>query len=318
VLHYLNAERVTLHGHFSPDLPPVLTIDSGDSVQLQCLDAGWGLEAMDGIGHERRRIEPREPLLDDGHCLTGPISVRGAEPGMTLAVHIETIEVGQWGFTFAGGWPSAWNDGLGVSATGVMHKWTFDHKAMTAQNQHGHIVRLRPFMGIYGVAPALPGVHSTVPPRPTGGNIDCKELIAGSTLYLPVEVPGALFSVGDGHAAQGDGEICVTAIECPMDRVDLRFELVEDMPLTFPIARTPHGWVAMGFHEDLNEALVIALESMLSLMKRLHGLERLDALALASVTVDFRVTQVVNEVRGVHAILPHDAIQHASTDGQKV
>ncbi|MCA9907620.1 MAG: acetamidase/formamidase family protein, partial [Anaerolineae bacterium] len=153
------------------------------------------------------------------------------------------------------------------------------------------------------------GVHSTVPPRPTGGNIDCKELIVGSTLYLPIAVEGGLFSTGDGHAVQGDGEICVTAIECPVDRVDLTFDLLDDMPLTTPIANTPAGWITLGFHEDLDEALVIALEAIVALLQRLHGLSRLDALALASLTVDFRITQVVNQVRGVHAVLPHGAIR---------
>lgn len=111
--------------------------------------------------------------------------------------------------------------------------------------------------GVYGMPPAKPGVHSTIPPRPTGGNIDCKELIAGSTLYLPIEVEGGLFSTGDGHVAQGDGEVSITAIECPMERVDLSFEVLDDMPLSTPIAKTAAGWVTMGFHEDLDEAMVI-------------------------------------------------------------
>ena len=157
--------------------------------------------------------------------------------------------------------------------------------------------------------PAESGVHSTVPPRRTGGNMDCKELIAGSTLYLPIELDGGLFSVGDGHAVQGDGEISVTAIECPMERVDLTFEVLENMPLAMPVANTPAGWIALGFHADLDEAAALAVEGMLGLMKRLHGLERLDALALASLVVDLRVTQMVNEVRGVHAVLPHGAIR---------
>ncbi len=308
-LHSIAAERATLHGHFSRDLPPVLTIDPGDSVRFQCLDAGWGLEPHNGIDIHRREFEGRDSALDSGHALTGPIAIRGAEPGMTLVVGIDMLQVGVWGSTMAGGWSSAWNDRLGVSDKGVIHTWTFNHEAQTARNQHGHTVTLRPFMSIYGMPPAASGVHSTIPPRATGGNIDCKELTAGSTLYLPIQVPGGLFSVGDGHAAQGDGEISITAIECPMDRVDLTFELRNDMPFSTPVAKTPVGWTAMGFHEDLDEALVIALEAMLFLLKRLHGLERLDALALASVTVDFRVTQVVNGVRGVHAVLPHGAIR---------
>jgi len=308
-IHRLEATRATLHGHFSPELPPALAIDPGDTVRFQCLDSGWGLEPHNGADIHRREFEGRDPVLDDGHALTGPVFIRGAKPGMTLAVRIDAIQVGQWGTTFAGGWPSAWNEKLGITGEGVFHIWTFNHEARTATNQHEHTVTLRPFMGIYGMPPAEPGVHSTVPPRRTGGNMDCKELTVGSTLYLPIEVEGGLFSVGDGHAAQGDGEISVTAIECPMDRVDLTFDLMDDMPLSTPIANTPVGWVTLGFHLDLDEAVVMALEAMLALLKRLHGLERLDALALASVTVDFRVTQMVNNVRGVHAILPHGAIR---------
>jgi acetamidase/formamidase len=308
-MHNLKAERATLHGHFSRDLPPILTIDPGDSVQFQCLDANWGLEPYNGVDVRRREIAGRDPVLDSGHALTGPILIRGAKSGSTLAVSINEIQVGQWGTTMAGGWPNAWNDRLGVSKTGVFHIWAFDQAAQTARNQHGHVVAIRPFMGVYGVAPADHGVHPTFPPRVTGGNIDCKDLIAGSTLYLPIAVDGALFSVGDGHAAQGDGEVSVTAIECPMDRVDLTFDVLDDMPISLPVANTSAGWITFGFHEDLDEALIIALESMLTLLKRLHGLKRLDALALASVTVDFHVTQVVNTIRGVHAVLPHGAIR---------
>lgn len=308
-LHHLKAERATLHGHFSTDLKPVLHIQPGDSVRFQCLDSGWGLEPHNGIDIHRRELEGRDPVLDDGHALTGPVYIEGARPGMTLAVRVDALEVGEWGTTMAGGWPSYWNQRLGITDQGVFHIWTFDREAQTATNQHGHTVSIRPFMGIYGMPPAEAGIHTTIPPRPTGGNIDCKELTPGSTLYLPIAVEGGLFSVGDGHAAQGDGEISITAIECPMDRVDLTFDLLDDMPLTTPVANTPAGWIALGFHEDLDEALVIALEAMLLLMNRLHGLDRLHALALASVTVDFHITQVVNGVRGVHAVLPHGAIR---------
>lgn len=309
MLHELKAERDTLNGHFSRDLAPVLTIDPGDTVRFQCLDSGWGLEPHNGVNMERLQSERRNPDLDHGHALTGPVAVRGAKAGQTLAVRIDSLQVGQWGTTFVGGWKADWNDRLGVSDHGIFHVWTFDHEAQIAHNQRGHSVKMRPFMGVMGMPANVDGIQSTIPPRRTGGNMDCKELIAGSTLYLPIEVDGGLFSTGDGHAVQGNGEVCVTAIECPMDGVDLTFDVVDDMPLTTPVANTPAGWVALGFHEDLDEALVIALESMLTLMKRLHGLERLDALALASLTVDMCITQVVNGVRGVHALLPHGAIR---------
>jgi acetamidase/formamidase len=143
-----------------------------------------------------------------------------------------------------------------------------------------------------------------------GGNIDCKELVAGSTLYLPISVPLGLFSVGDGHAVQADGEVSSTAIECPMERVELTFSLDETRSLTTPCAHTPAGWITMGFHEDLHEASMIALEAMLDLMSHQYALSRRDAMALASLIVDLHITQLVNAgIRGVHAILPHGAFQ---------
>jgi acetamidase/formamidase len=154
--------------------------------------------------------------------------------------------------------------------------------------------------------PDEPGVHSTIPPRRCGGNIDCKELVAGTTLYLPIPVDGAHFSAGDGHAAQGDGEVSGTAIETPVDAM-LTLDLRDDLPLDWPIARTHDAWLAFGFDEHLGLAARIAVDGMLDLMVREHGLSRPDALGFASVLVDLRVTQVVNQVLGVHAVLRDDA-----------
>lgn len=164
-------------------------------------------------------------------------------------------------------------------------------------------------MGVMGMPPDEPGRHPTPPPRRTGGNLDCKELVAGSSLFLPIEVPGGLFSVGDGHAAQGDGEVCVTAIECPMERVVLTFILHPEMRINMPRARTAEGWLGLGVHEDLHEATFLALEEILDLMEGLFQTDRRNALALASVVVDVRVTQIVNGVQGVHAVLPHGAVR---------
>jgi acetamidase/formamidase len=157
--------------------------------------------------------------------------------------------------------------------------------------------------------PPEPGVHATGPPRAWGGNLDCKELVAGTTLYLPVPVDGALFSAGDGHARQGDGEVSSTAIECPLERAELSLTLREDFELRTPLARTRDSWIALGLGGSLDEAAANATDAMLALMERELGLERRDALALASVVVDLRVTQVVNGVLGVHAVLRDDAIR---------
>jgi acetamidase/formamidase len=151
-------------------------------------------------------------------------------------------------------------------------------------------------------------MHSGWFPRATGGNMDCKELGEGAVLYLPVEAPGALFSCGDAHAVQGDGEVSGMAIECMMARADLRFEVWDNFPITTPHIRNRNGWVTLGFGEDLDAATAVAINAMLDLIMRQHGVSRQDALSLASVTVDLRITQLVNGVRGVHAILPHGAI----------
>jgi acetamidase/formamidase len=311
-LHEIEPTRQTLHGSFSRDWPPILTIDPGDTVCFCTLDAAWGLTGPEA---PRSKFEPRIPGRDDGHALCGPIAIRGAEPGMTLEVELRQILPGEWGWTEAGGWDSALNQRLGVVG-GKSHRldWRLDARTMTGRDQFGRTVALAPFMGVMGMPPDEPGVHSTGPPRQQGGNIDCRELVAGSALFLPIAVPGGLFSVGDGHAAQGDGEASGVAIECPMQRVEIAFHLHErgTLPLQAPHARTPAGWITFGFHQDLNEATVAALDAMLLLMQAQHGLERRHALALASVVVHLRITQVVNGVRGVHALLPHDAIRRGA------
>lgn len=301
--HEIPLERRTLHGHFSRDLQPILTVDSGDTVAFSCLDAGWNIEPG-------RKFEPRSDELDDGHALIGPIEIRGAKAGQTLEVRIDEVRVGTWGATFAGGWQTPFNDELGVSdGDGVALEWALDADTGVARDENRREVDLRPFPGVLGMPPPEPGVHSTGPPRPFGGNIDCKELVAGTKLLLPIPVNGALFSAGDGHARQGDGEVSQTAIECPLERLELTVTLEDEPRLETPAAWTPDAWLTFGFHEDLDRAAAIATDAMLKLMGRELDLERRDALALASVVVDLRVTQMVNGVRGVHALLAHDAIR---------
>ena len=306
-LHEIPLERRTLHGHFSRDLEPVLTVDPGDTIAISTLDAGWGLE---GGAHARRRFEPRDSELDAGHPLIGPVEVRGARAGQVLEVRIEHIRVGEFGITDAGGWPTPINTRLGVdSGNEQVLAWELDADAGIGRDQFGREVDLHPFLGVLGMPPPEPGVWPTGPPRIWGGNLDCKELVAGTTLFLPIPVDGALFSAGDGHARQGDGEVSGNAIEAPFERAELTLLVRDDLELGTPIAWTPAAWIALGVDEDLDEAARSALVGMIELMEREHGLERRDALALASVAVDLRVTQVVNRVSGVHAMLPHDAIR---------
>jgi acetamidase/formamidase len=303
VIHEIPLERRTLHGQFSRDLEPVLTVDSGDTIAISCLNAGWWTIANE-------RYPERDEERDRGHALIGPVEVRGATAGQTLEVAIGPIRVGPWGVTEAGGWETALNSRLGVSDLEQWSlRWTLDPDAGLGRDQFGREVTLSPFLGVLGMPPPEPGLHSTQPPRPWGGNIDCVELVAGTTLFLPIPVDGALFSAGDGHARQGDGEVSQLAIECPVERAELTLSVRDDLPLETPIARTAGAWITFGFDEDLDEAAAIAVDAMLELMGREHGIERRDALALASVAVDLRVTQLVNRAQGIHAILRHDTIR---------
>lgn len=304
----MEPEHRTLHGLFSRELPAVLTIDSGDTVYFRTLDAGWGLEPPDELGLQRRKWELQDPKRGDGHALCGPVAVRGARPGDVLEVRIGELRPATWGWTYAGGRKRTLNARIGIESEETLLSWTLDPESMTGSTQYGQTIPLRPFMGVMGMPPAQPGTQPTAPPRVCGGNIDCKELVAGSVLYLPVEVEGALFSTGDGHAAQGDGEICGQAIECPMDLAELTFTVRSDMFLSTPRAHTPAGWLTFGFDTDLNEAVVHAINGMLDLLCEQLDLSRPQAAALASVMVDLRVTQVVNGVCGVHALLPDDAL----------
>jgi acetamidase/formamidase len=262
-------------GFFSVDYEPVETVDPGGSVSFKTFNAGWHWDPGDDQGRPE----------GGGHALAGPFEVRGAKAGGTLVVRIDEVTPRGWGETFAPDVKLGWTLADGV--------WT---------SERGTRVPSAPFLGVIGMPPPEPGEHSTGPPRRWGGNIDCKLLVAGTTLYLPIPVDGALLLAGDCHGAQGDGEVSGTAIECPLERGTLTLDL-SDVELRMPVARTNDAWVAFGFDEDLDVAADLATETMLDLMERELGLDRNHALALASVSVDLHVTQVVNGAKGVHAIL---------------
>jgi acetamidase/formamidase len=267
-----------LRGFFSRGYEPVFSVEPGEAVSFQALNARWRWDAdVDG-----------DRPQGAGHALNGPIEVRGARAGQTLAVQIEEVVPRGWGETFAEGERFLWQlDG---------DVWRLGERGVPSA----------PFLGVIGMPPPEPGEHSTIPPRRFGGNIDCKELVAGTTLFLPIPVDGALFSAGDGHAAQGDGEVSGTAIECS-SRAQLTLDLRDDLRLEWPCARIDGAWLTFGFDRDLTAAAWKANDGMLALLRREHGLERSEALALASVVVDLRVTQLVNGVLGVHAVLRDDA-----------
>ncbi|PSL41798.1 acetamidase/formamidase [Planomicrobium soli] len=311
MIHNIKLDSHNMHSSFSRNYEPILTIDSGDSIQLKTPDIQWGYSESEG--QERTIFSSREKEEQPGHPLVGPIAIKGAKPGMVLEVRTNNVIPGWYGRNWAGGLPSWQNEKLGLTESERLElDWKLDATTSTGSCKIGNRefrVSLSPFLGLMGVAPSEPGVHRTTPPRYCGGNIDCKELTKGSSLFLPIAVEDALFSLGDGHALQGDGESSGTAIECPMDLVDLTLIVHEDMTLNMPRANTAAGWITFGFNEDLNEAAAVALDDMVKFMQSLYNISKTEATALSSAAVDLHITQVVNGVKGVHAILPHGAIR---------
>jgi acetamidase/formamidase len=303
--HRLDPAPGTTNDVYSRDHAPVLTVDPGDEVVVGSLDASGHLERQRVPGEPRPRLFPQAR----GHALTGPVAVRGARPGQMLGVTFVDLRPGEWGWTVAGGRETPVTTRLGLAdVPPAWLLWEIDADAGVATESRGLTVPTSPFLGVTGVAPAEPGEHSTTPPRTTaGGNVDCRELVAGSTLWLPVQVDDALLYLGDGHAAQGDGEVGGTAIECPMT-TEVRIDLVDERPLPSVHAATPAGRITFGFDADLDVATGDALDAMVTWLAALLDVDRATALAFASAVVDLRVTQVANQTWGVHALLPTGAL----------
>jgi acetamidase/formamidase len=303
--HRVDASAETVHwGYLSAALKPVLTIDSGERVTMSSVSG-----PPDVMPAPPFTIPPALPAIHAAyagqrflvHMCTGPVAVRGAKAGAVLQVDIERIELFyDWGYTLirplAGALPEDFPDYR------LMHV-ALDKARMIGRMPWGQEIPLRPFYGVMAVAPPTAwGTINTPPPRRNGGNMDNKELVAGSTLYLPVFTDGALFSVGDGHGAQGDGEVCITAIETGLVGT-FRLTVRDDMHLEWPFAETPTHVITMAFDPDLDECAKIALRQMIDLISARTGLDRYQAYALASLTADLRITQVVNGSKGVHAML---------------
>lgn len=303
--HHLATTPTTATDVMSRDRPPVLTIEPGDTLTVETLDASGYLRRPTAIDDSPPRLiaNPR------GHCLVGPIEVRGAEPGKLLAVTPRELTPAPWSWTVSGARDVPVNRSLGLDpARPHMTVWDIDVPGGAAISQSGLSVGLAPFLGVMGLAPAEPGEHSTIPPRTgVGGNIDCRLLGAGATLLLPVAVAGGLLHLGDGHARQGDGEVGGTAIETGK-RTVLSIGLAEPDGIDEVHALTPAGRVIFGFDRDLNVAAATALSWMVTWMQASFQIERTAAVALASVVVDLRITQIANDVWGVHAVLADDAV----------
>jgi acetamidase/formamidase len=308
--HLIEAGPETVHwGYFDATLPPVLTIESGETVTISTVSGGpevmpkGPLQVPAALRAVHSAHKPKLP----GHICTGPVAVRGARPGEVLEVRIKDIGLHyDWGYNFSGPLRGALPDDF--PEMHLMHI-PLDQKRMVGRLPWGLELPLRPFFGVMAVAPpAAWGSVSTLPPRRNGGNLDNKELVAGTTLYLPVHVDGALFSVGDGHGVQGDGEVCITAIETGLIGT---FELHRrnDMRLSWPFAETPTHVMTMAFDPDLDDCVTIALREMLDLIVARAGITRQEAYALCSLAADLRVTQVVNGSKGIHVLLEKRYLQ---------
>jgi acetamidase/formamidase len=303
--HRLDPTPGTTADVFSRDHAPVLSIDPGDTVVVRSLDASGHLARQTFAGEKQPAMFPARR----GHCLTGPILVRGAQPGDLLALRVVSLRPDPWGWTVAAARDTPVTRRLGLAGGPPSWLlWEIDPAAGKATCGTGFARSLAPFLGVMGTAPDEPGEHSTIPPRAAcGGNIDCRELVAGTTLYLPVTVPGALLYLGDGHAAQGDGEVGGTAIECAMT-TEVVIGRAVGRPLRSIHAETPAGRITFGFDADLNAAMGDALESMVCWLQALLDLGKGAALAIASTCVDLRITQVANQTWGVHAVLPTEIL----------
>ncbi|MDO9711715.1 acetamidase/formamidase family protein [Paracraurococcus lichenis] len=297
--------ETTRIGVFDAGFPPVLRIASGDTVEVECVSGRPSVLPPEGSGLAippalKSVVEAnREPWL--GHIMTGPIAVAGAEPGDTLEVSIDRIEPGaDWGYNvirpLAGTLPEDFHE------THLMHI-PVDRERRVCRLPWGTELALAPFFGVMGVAPPPAfGTITSIAPRIHGGNLDNKELQVGSSLFLPVHVPGANFSVGDGHGVQGDGEVCVSALEMCLTGT-FTFRLHKRTGQAMPRAETPTHWIAMGINEDLDQAMKQAVREMIAFICGRTNLSREQAYAFCSLAVDFHVTQTVNGEKGVHGLL---------------
>lgn len=289
--HTLSSEPT--HSVWDRSLEPRLRVEPGDEVQIECVDASGGqvrpgMTTAEYLCIDRTRI----------HALAGPIWIEGAEPGDVLQVDVLATQHSGWGWTSV-------VEGLGFLKDRFREPYLF-HWLLEGESTSSlapAVVPVRPFLGVMGVARADDGAFRTRPPGPFGGNLDVRELCAGSTLYLPVFNRGALFSCGDGHAAQGDGEVCINGIECPLD-VTLRFNLHKRQPLAGPLVEASEAaepdsiadaWVVVETGTDLAAAARAATGRMIDLLTSRWGFSEIHAYLLCSVALKLRLSQVVNE-----------------------
>jgi len=295
-------------GYYSASAKPVLTIHSGDTVRVETVSGNPA--RLEAAGAPARQIpDALRAIYRDvtdkgpgGHILTGPIYVEGAEPGDVLELRILKIELTS---------PFAYNSfrpGSGFLPDDFPYARTkiipLDRSRMLGHFSDSVEIPLRPFFGSMGVAPPeANGRINSAPPWIHAGNLDNKELVEGTTLYIPVHAKGALFEVGDGHAGQGNGEVDITALETQLTGT-FQFVVRKDMHVRWPRAETPTHYISMGLNEDLSEATRLAIREAVDFLANEKQMSREDAYMLASVAVDFCITQLVDGNKGVHAMIP--------------
>ncbi|MCA1241484.1 acetamidase/formamidase family protein [Stappia stellulata] len=290
-------------GYFDATRKPVATVPSGAEVTINTVSGGPEVLPGDGfhVPPELRAIHAAGAPSVPGHLLTGPVAVESAKAGDVLQIDILDVKLRQdWGYTYVR--PLAGTLPLDFPERHMMIL-PLDPEAGEATLPWGKTLPLAPFFGVMAVAPPLSwGRISTIEPRVHGGNLDNKELVAGTTLYLPVFNDGALFSCGDGHGAQGDGEVCVTAVETALQG---RFRLTvrRDLDITYPEAETPTHLITMGMHADLDTCVEIAVRRMIDVVSKRAAIGAAEAYMLCSLAGNLRVTQTVNREKGVHMMM---------------
>ncbi len=293
------------NGMLRSDIPPVLTVRSGDTVVFNTVMLMGGALSPHMTFDEMFAVRTR--MRDQGlgtYAFTGPFFVEGAEPGDALQVDILRIRPGEYAVTHIypdsvgmGGLPEGFEKGWLKPLRLSEDRWTIEYAP-------GIVLPVRPFLGTMAVAPRPGEVLPPAVPGYFAGNMDNKEFVAGTTLFIPVNVPGALFMAADGHALQGDGEVSIAAAETYFEEVELRFTVRKGMKLRLPRGETPTHWMVMAFHKDLDEAMKGAIREAIDFLMTEKGLSREEAYALCSLAVDFRVTQVVDGDKGIHAMIP--------------
>lgn len=304
--HLLQATAETCHwGYLDASIPPALRITSGEQVRIECVTGNpdwlpptsWNAEILPDMLEVFDKVKKGS----GNHIFTGPIFVEGAQPGDVLEVRILDINIRQdWGWNLFRGYMGTIPEEFPYTRLSHIH---IDRENGVALTPSGYKVPLAPFFGQLALAPAPQfGRQNSKEPREFGGNLDCKELVAGSTIYLPVWNEGALFSTGDGHAAQGDGEVDGTAIETSLAGT-FEFHVRKDLGWTMPRAETSSHYIAFGLDADLDDAARHALKQMIAWIVEITGMHKDEAYALCSFACDLHVTQTVNNVKGVHAML---------------